>query len=246
MRTSYLLTALLLTLLWGGVSACKVPLDERQAVAELQKKSTILEEELQRLAGENQQLKDGLDDLRQRYEEVRDELLKQAEQLKAAAGRPVTPPGAATVAAEKKKVFAEPPPALTAAPAAAPALTPDEKLYQQSLDAYNNGDYEEAVRLFAAGLNRFPASVKAANARYWLGESYYSLAQYAQAISEFARVKKDFPDSPKVPDALLKTAMSYEAIGSLDAARRAHRELLEAFPGSHSATLAREALARLE
>ncbi|MEA3332000.1 MAG: tol-pal system protein YbgF [Pseudomonadota bacterium] len=230
------------------VTACKVPLDERQAVTELQKKVTALEQELESGAGRQQSLKLELETLQLRFDEVRDQLLKQAEELQALTRAQVATDDSVLLKkgkADKKaseEVQSEP---------SIPIFSEKEehafeKLYSNSMMAYHDGDYETAVKLFATYLRDFPSTAKAANARYWLGESYYSLAQYAQAITEFKRVRKDFPVSSKVPDALLKTAMSYEAIGGREPAVAAYSELLRKYPGSLSASGAEKALARLE
>ena len=228
------------------VAGCKVPLDERQAVAELQKKVAILEQELESSVSRQQGLQKDFEFLQGRFEEVRDQLLKQAEELRVLTR--------AQVAMKKRvtpKVTKEGKRAPVEVRGSAPSFSKDEerafeKLYNDSLAAYHNGDYENAVKLFAAYLRDFPTTVKAANARYWLGESYYSLAQYAQAITEFKRVQKDFPASTKVPGALLKTAMSYEAIGGRGPAIAAYNELLRKYPAGLSAQRAEKALARLE
>ena len=232
------------------LTACKVPLDERQAVADLQKKVDVLEGELESGVTLRQSLTLKLETLELRFDEMRDQLLKQSEELqaltraqaatndlvllkmgkadkKASAGdQPESKPAAPTFSKKEKKAF--------------------EELYSDSLTAYHDGDYERSVKLFAAYLRDFPRTVKSANARYWLGESYYSLAQYAQAITEFKRVRKDFPESSKAPDALLKTAMSYEAIGARAQAVAAYTELLQNYPDDLSAKRAEKALGRFE
>ena len=237
----------LAVLLTSCVAGCKVPLDERQAVAELQKKAAMLEQELESGAQRQQGLKQELGTLQLRFDEIRDQLLKQAEELQV-----LTRAQAATndlvllkvgKADKKASVGVQPVPFPSFSKKEEQAF---EKLYNDSMAAYNNGDYENAVKLFAAYLRDFPATVKAANARYWLGESYYSLAQYAQAITEFKRVQKDFPASSKDSAALLKTAMSYEAIGGREPAREAYAELLRKYPVGSSAQRAEKALARLE
>lgn len=233
------LLALLLT-------ACKIPLDERQAVAELQKKVVILEQELESGVSRQQGLRLDLETLLLRFDEVRNQLLKQAEELQALTRAQAATNDLVLLKESKadKKAGGQP-------VASSPSFSKKEeqafeKLYSDSLMAYHDGDYERAVTLFAAYLRDFPDTVKAANARYWLGESYYSLAQYAQAITEFKRVRKDFPASSKVPDALLKTAMSYEAIGGREPAFAAYTELLQKYPAGLSAQRAEKALARLE
>ena len=181
-----------------------------------------------------------------RFDEARDLLLKQGEELQALAGAQSVMGKrlAAKASTESTKASVE----LQPLP---PSFSKEEEqafeqVYSDSLAAYHNGDYENAVKLFAAYLRDFPTTEKAANARYWLGESYYSLAQYAQAITEFKRVQKDFPVSSKVPDALLKTAMSYEAIGGREPALAAYKVLLRKYPVGLSAQRAEKALARLE
>ena len=229
------------------VAGCKIPLDEGQAVAELQKKVTILEHELESGAQRQQSLNQEFEALQLRFDEARDQLLKQAEELQALARAQDATNDLVLLKVgnvdKKASVGAQPVPSTSFSKKEEQVF---EKLYNDSLAAYHNGDYENAVKLFAAYLRDFSATLKAANARYWLGESYYSLAQYAQAITEFKRVKKDFPASSKVPDALLKTAMSYEAIGGHEPARAAYTELLQKYPAGLSAKRAKKALARFE
>ncbi len=228
------------------VAGCKVPLDERQAVAELNKKVAMLEQELESGARRQQALQKDIEALQIRFDEARDQLLKQSEELQTLTRaqidikKRVTP----KITKDGKKTPVEVQESVPSFSKAEEQVF--EKLYSDSLAAYHNGDYENAVKLFAAYLRDFPTTVKAANARYWLGESYYSLAQYAQAITEFKRVQKDFPASTKVPDALLKTAMSYEAIGGRGPAIAAYSELLRKYPAGLSAQRAEKALARLE
>lgn len=235
---------LLLPLLFGA--GCKIPLDERQAVADLQKKTAALEQELESSAGQKLTLKKDFAALQLKFDEVRDQLLSQSEDIKLLKRQQMLlQRKLAEVQASKGK------PATAKKPAPELVFSPEkrqafETLYDDSLSAYRNDDYEQAVKLFAAFLRDFPQTAKSANARYWLGESYYSLAQYAQAITEFKRVRKDFPASAKDSDALLKTAMSYEAIGSDSQARAAYTELLQRYPVGESAKLAKKALARFE
>ncbi|MCK5680840.1 tol-pal system protein YbgF [bacterium] len=238
------LLALLLLLIGAG---CKVPLDERQAVAELEKKTLMLEQELESGAARQLTLGKEFAALRLKFDDVRDQLLKQDLEIKALnraqifLQRKIASVQTANKGLQASKSVEKP--RVVFSPEESQAF---EALYDDSMVAYRNGDYESAVKLFAAYLRDFPDTAKAANARYWLGESYYSLAQYAQAITEFKRVRKDFPGSAKDRDALLKTAMSFEAIGSNTPAQAAYTELLQRYPSGESARRAEKALARFE
>ncbi len=230
------------------LAACKIPLDERQAVAELKKKVSALEQQNKSASEQLERQKEELSALQLRFNDARDQILKQAEEL-----RQLKHNQAALqqqlLALSKRNGGKNASKAVSGNKAddeAAGSDTVADQLYARALSSYRNDDYVTAVKLFAAYLRDFPRGAKAANARYWLGESYYSLAQYAQAITEFSRVCKDFPTSSKVPGAKLKIAMAYEAIGSREPARAAYRDLLKKFPGTASAQRAEKALARLE
>src|SRR6266850_2378400 len=75
------------------------------------------------------------------------------------------------------------------------------------------GQPAKARDLLQDFLNRYPKDELAANAQYWLGETYYSEKKWNDAIVEFQKVLKEHKGSDKVPDALLKIGMSFQAQG---------------------------------
>jgi tol-pal system protein YbgF len=81
-------------------------------------------------------------------------------------------------------------------------------LGRQKLDA---GQTQRARELFTEFLAKFPRDELAANAQYWLGETWYAEKKWNDAIGEFQKVLKEYKTSDKVPDALLKIGMSFQA-----------------------------------
>jgi len=138
--------------------------------------------------------------------------------------------------------------AVTAAPAPGegPAADGEQKEYEQSLQAFKDGDYDGARKRFADFLRRHPDSKFAANAQYWLGECYYGVKDYAQAIEAFDRVGRSYPDSPKAPAALLKKGFAYSALNDRGRASSTLKHVVEAYPRSPEATKAKEKLAQLQ
>jgi tol-pal system protein YbgF len=122
----------------------------------------------------------------------------------------------------------------------------EDKAYEQSLQAYKNGDYDGARKGFADFLQRHPDSKLAGNAQYWLGECYYGAKDYGQAIEAFDRVQKSYPDSAKVPAALLKKGFAYVALNDRGRASSTLKQVVEAYPRSPEATKAKEKLAQLQ
>ena len=86
-------------------------------------------------------------------------------------------------------------------------------LYNLARQRLDQGQPAKARDLFQDFLTRFPKDELAANAQYWLGETYYAEKKWNDAIVEFQRVLKEHKGSDKVPDALLKIGMSFQAQG---------------------------------
>ncbi|HJV36922.1 tol-pal system protein YbgF [Geomonas sp.] len=127
------------------------------------------------------------------------------------------------------------------AKAAEAAQTP-EALYQQAMDAMNGGDMAKSRELWMKFLERYPKHKLAANAHYWLGEGYYSSKTYDQAVLEFQEVIDKYPGNEKIPAAMLKQGMSFKAMGDNQSAQYILKKLVEEYPKSDEARLAKERL----
>jgi tol-pal system protein YbgF len=117
-----------------------------------------------------------------------------------------------------------------------------ENIYQQGLDALKVGETARARELLTRFLDQNPKHKLAANAHYWLGETYYSEKSFEQAILEFQEVIKNFPDKDKVPAAMLKQGMAFKEIGDSKSSVYIYKKLIEEFPKSEEAKVAREKL----
>ena len=147
----------------------------------------------------------------------------------------------------------QPPPAPTPAPTPAPAPKPTPKpapttekgTYEAALALYESGKYADSRKAMAGFLETYPASAYVPNALYWIGESHYSQSRWDQAILSFKDVVARFPKHAKAADALLKLGMSYEQLKDKDNARFHYEALIEDFPASRAAGLAKQKLAKL-
>jgi tol-pal system protein YbgF len=152
------------------------------------------------------------------------------------------------------------PPAVTPAPDRSAADgTSAEQAYQAAYLDFNKGSYALAITGFKEMLRRFPDSALADKAQYWIGESHWSLAraaadagrseeatrQFEQAVQEFRRVVLNYPRGEKVPTALYKEALALIELRQTPLARARLQYLLDNFPQSEEAPLAKERLAGL-
>lgn len=102
-------------------------------------------------------------------------------------------------------------------PAAAAAGNPKE-LYETAYGYLLQQDYGAAEVAFEEFLRRYGSDRLAADAQYWLGEALYVQRRYKPAGQAFLRVIEKYQASAKVPNSILKLAMSLEQLGQKDCA----------------------------
>lgn len=114
--------------------------------------------------------------------------------------------------------------------------------YDRAFQTLRAGRYAEAAGDFEQFLLDYPEAPLAANARYWLGESYYVVRDFNNALEHFEQVIANHPASNKRPDALLKIGFVHFEQGRMDEARTALEQVIAEFPESTAANLARQRL----
>lgn len=123
--------------------------------------------------------------------------------------------------------------------------TPEDQ-YKNALERYQKGEYGEARAILTDFLRKNPDHDLAANAQYWIGETWFSEKNYEQAILAFQDVIKNYPGKEKIPAAMLKQGMSFAELGDTKSARFIYRKLVEDFPKSEEAKKGAEKLKTLK
>ncbi|MBU1040232.1 MAG: tol-pal system protein YbgF [Proteobacteria bacterium] len=142
------------------------------------------------------------------------------------------------------------PPAMTqptpsSTPSATPSAASGSALYTEGMTLVAAEHSEEGRKLLQEFVSTEPNSLLIPNALYWIGESHYAEKNYPQAILAFKEVTRRYPKHHKSAAALLKIGMSYAMLGEKDNASLYLRALLQDFPKSEPAPLARKKLAEL-
>ena len=125
------------------------------------------------------------------------------------------------------------------APSPAVSVSP-MSYYQEGIDLYRRGMYEEGRIRFEQFLATKPETEYIDNALYWIGECYYGQGLYHEAANYFHKIVQDYPKTSKVPDALLKVSLTYKQLGRTDSALEMLRYLMDAFPGSEAARIGKQ------
>jgi TolA-binding protein len=155
-------------------------------------------------------------------------------------------------------------------PPPAPTLSPSgggrssggpsaEESYKAAYLDFSKGNYSLAIASFREFVRRFPDAPQADGAQYWIGESYVASAHAAatqgqadkakealqQAVQEYRKVFVNYPRGAQVPTALYKEALALEELKQVKLAQARLQYLVENFPQSQEAPLARERLKSL-
>lgn len=142
-------------------------------------------------------------------------------------------------------------------PAAAPVSPPanlanvagsvdPEELYNSAYSKLTKGDYKGAREEFKKFLELFPQTEYSDNAQFGIGEAYYKEKKYEEAILEYEEVVKKFPQGNKLPDAMLKQAFSFIALNDRNSAKLLLQKVIDRFPASEQAEIARAKLRSLK
>jgi TolA-binding protein len=209
----------------------------REANAESSRQMGALSARVDTLSTELTRVSARLDELSQRIETLSREL----------ASRPAPAPSSGGAA-----------PGTAGAPRSSGGPTP-QQAYQAAYLDFSKGNYPLAVAGFREFVRRYPDAPLADQAQYWVGESLFSQARASlaagqsdkatreleQAVQEFRRVSLNYPRGDKVPTALYKEALALLELKQPRLAQTRLQYLLDNFPQSEEAPLAKERLANL-
>ena len=115
-------------------------------------------------------------------------------------------------------------------------------LYDRIMEEYKQRDYEAALAGFRFFLELHGQSSLAPNAQYWMAECQYRLGRYKEALKSFYHIVSDYPLSPKLAASTLKIGQSYTKLKDHEKARIMYERVLDEYPDSPEAELARKAL----
>jgi len=119
---------------------------------------------------------------------------------------------------------------------------PPRELYSQAYADYARGNFDLAIQGFSEYLRHYADTDFSDNAQYWIGECHYGKQRYEEAIEAWNALLRDFPSSDKLPDARVKKGMALERLGRRSQALLEYRYVVERYPNSPAARIARDKL----
>lgn len=128
--------------------------------------------------------------------------------------------------------------------AATSTKTKIKDIYMEGYQALRDGKTAQAREKFNSLLDNYPKNEYTDNARFWIGEAYYKEENYADAILAYEELFKNNPDSDKVPGAMLKQGLAFYAIKDEKTGKIILEKLIEKYPESEPAKLAKKKITK--
>jgi len=115
-------------------------------------------------------------------------------------------------------------------------------IYRDAYETFQRGDLEAARRKFETFLKQYPNTQLSDNAQFWIGETYYLKKDYEKAILEYEKAITKYPEGDKIPAALFKQGLAFLELGDKSSAKNLLRRVIERYPHSEQAEMAKKKL----
>jgi tol-pal system protein YbgF len=113
--------------------------------------------------------------------------------------------------------------------------------FQRARQQLLEGDYASASRGFEAFATAYPSDPRAAEARYWLGETLYIREDYGAAAQAYIAALRGWPATSWAPDALVKLSGSLVELKQTERACQTLGEFTRRYASSSASVKARAA-----
>ena len=125
----------------------------------------------------------------------------------------------------------------------------EKKAYQIYTDGRNQfiaGEYDKAIALFKSYLDSFPNYNNVADAKLWLGRTYFANELYSQSKAIYLEFQSENLQHAKYPDSMYELSRTLFELGELDAAKKLLTIMIEKFPTHNLYKKAKQMLTELE
>lgn len=204
---------------------------QTQSVLDLQGQIEVLNGELRKLRGQNEEIAHGLQDAEKREKDFYVDLdtrlrhFESIETAAVAAPKPISVSPAGDHAADVDDPAAE------------------NRAIEAAYGLVKSASYADAVKALQAFLQKYPASVHVPNASLWLGNAQYALKDYKAALLTYRALLKAEPETAKAPDVLFNIAGCQQELKALGQANATLKQLIAKYPDSAAAAKAKKLIA---
>lgn len=198
-----------------------------QSVFDLQGQIETLNTELRKLRGQNEELAHGLQDAEKREKDFYVDLDTRLRHFEANETAAVAPVAAKTEDA-------------TSPDADNPAL--ENRAIESAYAQVKAGNNTEAAKALQEFIRKYPASVHAPNATFWLGNALFALKDYKGGLVAYRALLKADPNNAKAPDVYFNIAGCQRELKAPVQYNATLKQLITNYPDSAAAAKAKKLL----
>lgn len=126
-----------------------------------------------------------------------------------------------------------------------PQNTEIRDIYLAGYQAFKKDETADAREKFTSLLEDYSENEYSDNARFWIGETYYKEGNFEEAILAYEELFKENPNSDKIPGGMLKQGLAFFAIKDQKIGKLTLEKLIEKFPDSEQARLAKKKMKKI-
>jgi len=196
-----------------------------QSILDLQGQIDVLNGEIRKLRGQNEEIAHGLQDAEKREKDFYVDLDTRLRHFESAetAPSPATPKGGDSADADD--------------PAA------ENRAIESAYSLAKAGNNADAVKVLQEFIRKYPASVHVSNATYWLGNAQYALKDYKAALATYRALLKAEPGNARAPDIMFNIAGCLQELKATVSVNATLKQLIAKYPDSHAAAKAKKLIA---
>ena len=117
-----------------------------------------------------------------------------------------------------------------------------QQLWEAATQQLSRGSLTTAQRAFSQLLEDHPNHERAPDAYFFLADILVQQGENEEALQAFGEVQQRFPNSTRVPDALYRMALLHIEAGDVDEARTLLQRIVNTYPETAIALIARDKL----
>lgn len=185
-------------------------------------------------------LAEGVRIVREKADETNVRIATLAQDLESLRSSSLMPPPAGAVPlqpGEPGDPSAAPDPNAPIATGASPS-----QLWDLAAGDYSAGQWDLAIQGFQTYLKAYPRSPRAHEAALQIGQAHYAAGRFKEAIAAYDEVIATFDGTASVPQAYYKRGLAFDRLGQTDQARQSLEHVVQTFPDSNEAILAKQVL----
>lgn len=198
---------------------------QTKSLLDLQGQIEALNGELRKLRGQNEELAHGLQDAEKREKDFYVDLDTRLRRFESTDDATSDKPGVAAVPVDVNDPTAE------------------NRAFETAYGLFKAGSHANAAKAFQEFLKKYPDSVHAPNARYWLGNAQFASKDHKGALATYQGLLKAVPGTSRAPDVLFNIAACQKELKQLTLAQKTLKQLIAKYPASEAAAKAKKLLA---